>query len=84
MLDVRLRPYGCVLSYHGVSMVVVSRSTDCGQCVGINFAAYEALRGVITPPGKSSAPRKLLCGALAGATVNDGAVMCSNALICES
>lgn len=34
--------------------------------VGINFAAYEALRGVITPPGKSSVPRKLLCGALAG------------------
>ncbi|EIN11872.1 mitochondrial carrier [Punctularia strigosozonata HHB-11173 SS5] len=34
--------------------------------VGINFAAYEALRGVITPPGKSSIPRKLLCGALAG------------------
>lgn len=34
--------------------------------VGINFAAYEALRGVLTPPGKSSVPRKLLCGALAG------------------
>ncbi|KAH7927498.1 mitochondrial carrier [Leucogyrophana mollusca] len=34
--------------------------------VGINFAAYEALRGVITPPGKSSIVRKLTCGALAG------------------
>lgn len=34
--------------------------------VGINFAAYEALRGIITPPGKASVPRKLLCGALAG------------------
>ena len=34
--------------------------------VGINFAAYEALRGVITPPGRTSAARKLLCGALAG------------------
>ncbi|TFY50198.1 hypothetical protein EVJ58_g11146, partial [Rhodofomes roseus] len=34
--------------------------------VGINFAAYEALRGIITPPGKSSVPRKLFCGALAG------------------
>lgn len=34
--------------------------------VGINFAAYEALRGIITPPGKASIPRKLLCGALAG------------------
>jgi len=34
--------------------------------VGINFAAYEFLRSVITPPGKSSIPRKLSCGALAG------------------
>ncbi|KAF7793775.1 hypothetical protein EIP86_004896 [Pleurotus ostreatoroseus] len=34
--------------------------------VGINFATYEALRGVITPPGKSSVGRKLTCGALAG------------------
>ncbi|GJJ06426.1 hypothetical protein Clacol_000617 [Clathrus columnatus] len=34
--------------------------------VGINFASYEALRGVITPPGKSSVVRKLSCGALAG------------------
>lgn len=36
--------------------------------VGINFAAYEALRGVITPPGPANAsvPRKLACGALAG------------------
>ncbi|KAI0356157.1 mitochondrial carrier [Trametes cingulata] len=34
--------------------------------VGINFASYEALRGIITPPGKSSVHRKLLCGALAG------------------
>ena len=34
--------------------------------VGINFAAYEALRGAITPPGKTNAWRKLLCGALAG------------------
>ena len=33
---------------------------------GINFATYEALRGVITPPGKSGAHRKLACGALAG------------------
>lgn len=36
------------------------------SATGINFAAYEALRGMITPPGKSSIPRKLLCGALAG------------------
>lgn len=35
--------------------------------VGINFAAYEALRGVITPPNApASVPRKLACGALAG------------------
>lgn len=35
--------------------------------VGINFASYEALRGIITPPGtKPTALRKLLCGALAG------------------
>jgi len=34
--------------------------------VGINFAAYEFLRGVITPPGKTSVARKLSCGALAG------------------
>ena len=34
--------------------------------IGINFAAYEGLRGVITPPGKTTIPRKLLCGALAG------------------
>ncbi|PSS37872.1 hypothetical protein PHLCEN_2v340 [Hermanssonia centrifuga] len=34
--------------------------------VGINFTAYETLRGIITPPGKSSVMRKLACGALAG------------------
>ncbi|THH30929.1 hypothetical protein EUX98_g3250 [Antrodiella citrinella] len=34
--------------------------------VGLNFAAYETLRGIITPPGKSSVARKLSCGALAG------------------
>jgi len=35
--------------------------------VGINFAAYEGLRGVITPPGRDHpAWRKLTCGALAG------------------
>ena len=34
--------------------------------VGINFAAYEALRGVITPPDKTTVVRKLSCGALAG------------------
>jgi len=34
--------------------------------VGINFAAYELLRGIITPPGKNNVMRKLACGALAG------------------
>ena len=34
--------------------------------VGINFAAYEGLRGIITPPGNNSVARKLSCGALAG------------------
>lgn len=38
--------------------------------VGINFASYEFLRGIITPPGKSSVVRKLTCGALAGAFLN--------------
>ncbi|KIM61595.1 hypothetical protein SCLCIDRAFT_16095 [Scleroderma citrinum Foug A] len=35
--------------------------------VGINFAAYEWFRGIITPPGKDTIGRKLLCGALSGA-----------------
>ncbi|KZT43646.1 mitochondrial carrier [Sistotremastrum suecicum HHB10207 ss-3] len=34
--------------------------------VGLNFSCYELLRGIITPPGKETAPRKLTCGALAG------------------
>ena len=32
----------------------------------INFATYELLRGILTPPGQSSVIRKLACGALAG------------------
>lgn len=39
--------------------------------VGINFAAYEALRGVITPPEKNTILRKLACGALAGELLYD-------------
>jgi len=34
--------------------------------VGINFAAYEWFRGIITPPGKNTVGRRLLCGALSG------------------
>ncbi|CCM00417.1 uncharacterized protein FIBRA_02447 [Fibroporia radiculosa] len=45
---------------------IMATAAGVAPYVGINFAAYEALRGVITPPGKSSIPRKLLCGALAG------------------
>ncbi|KAI0727986.1 mitochondrial carrier domain-containing protein [Fomitopsis betulina] len=45
---------------------IITTAVGVAPYVGINFAAYEALRGVITPPGKSSIPRKLLCGALAG------------------
>jgi solute carrier family 25 (mitochondrial phosphate transporter), member 23/24/25/41 len=43
-------------------------ATTCGVApyVGINFAAYEFLRGIITPPGKGSVARRLSCGALAG------------------
>ncbi|THH05020.1 hypothetical protein EW146_g10014 [Bondarzewia mesenterica] len=46
---------------------MVATATGVAPYVGINFASYELLRDVITPPGKSSAWRKLACGALAGA-----------------
>jgi len=46
---------------------MVPTAVGVAPYVGINFAAYEALRGVITPPGKSTTVRKLGCGALAGA-----------------
>jgi len=45
---------------------LVATAMGVAPYVGINFAAYETLRGLITPPGKSSAVRKLSCGALAG------------------
>jgi solute carrier family 25 phosphate transporter 23/24/25/41 len=45
---------------------IVTTSMGVAPYVGINFATYEALRGLLTPPGKSSVPRKLTCGALAG------------------
>nr|GAT57672.1 predicted protein [Mycena chlorophos] len=45
---------------------LVATAMGVAPYVGINFAAYEFLRGVITPPGKTSVPRKLACGALAG------------------
>ncbi|KZP17967.1 mitochondrial carrier [Athelia psychrophila] len=45
---------------------LVATAFGVAPYVGINFAAYEALRGVVTPPGKSTVSRKLACGALAG------------------
>jgi solute carrier family 25 phosphate transporter 23/24/25/41 len=50
----------------GLYRGLIATAMGVAPYVGINFAAYEALRGVITPPGKSSIPRKLACGALAG------------------
>lgn len=51
---------------------------DQSKCVvqGINFAAYEWLRQIITPPGKEHhAWQKLGCGALAG-----GQHLCSSCM----
>ncbi|RDB16895.1 hypothetical protein Hypma_002425 [Hypsizygus marmoreus] len=50
----------------GLYRGLITTSMGVAPYVGINFAAYEFLRGVITPPGKSSVVRKLTCGALAG------------------
>lgn len=50
----------------GLYRGLVTTAIGVAPYVGINFAAYEFLRGVITPPGKSSVVRKLTCGALAG------------------
>lgn len=45
---------------------LVTTAMGVAPYVGINFAAYEFLRGVVTPPGKSGIARKLSCGAMAG------------------
>ncbi|KAI0305521.1 mitochondrial carrier [Multifurca ochricompacta] len=45
---------------------LVATAMGVAPYVGINFTAYETLRGFITPPGKNSVTRKLTCGALAG------------------
>ncbi|KAJ7188303.1 mitochondrial carrier domain-containing protein [Mycena filopes] len=50
----------------GLYRGLVATAFGVAPYVGINFAAYEFLRGVITPPGKNSIARKLSCGALAG------------------
>ncbi|KAJ4483477.1 mitochondrial carrier domain-containing protein [Lentinula aciculospora] len=50
----------------GLYRGLVATAFGVAPYVGINFAAYELLRGIITPPGKNSVTRKLTCGALAG------------------
>lgn len=50
----------------GLYRGLVTTAVGVAPYVGINFASYELLRGIITPPGKSSVGRKLSCGALAG------------------
>lgn len=51
----------------GLYRGLVTTAVGVAPYVGINFAAYEALRGIVTPPGKNNVVRKLACGALAGA-----------------
>lgn len=53
---------GALALYRGM----IPTAVGVAPYVGINFAAYEALRGVITPPDKTTVVRKLSCGALAG------------------
>ncbi len=50
----------------GLYRGLIATAVGVAPYVGINFAAYEFFRSVITPPGKSSVSRKLACGALAG------------------
>ena len=50
----------------GLYRGLVTTAVGVAPYVGVNFAAYEFLRGIITPPGKSNVWRKLSCGALAG------------------
>ncbi|KAK0455442.1 mitochondrial carrier domain-containing protein [Desarmillaria tabescens] len=50
----------------GLYRGLIATAVGVAPYVGINFAAYEFFRGIITPPGKSSVSRKLACGALAG------------------
>jgi solute carrier family 25 phosphate transporter 23/24/25/41 len=49
---------------------IITTAMGVAPYVGINFAAYEALRGIITPPGKTTVARKLICGALAGRSIS--------------
>ncbi|KIK67484.1 hypothetical protein GYMLUDRAFT_37615 [Collybiopsis luxurians FD-317 M1] len=52
--------------YRALYRGLVTTAMGVAPYVGINFAAYEFLRGIITPPGQTSVTRKLTCGALAG------------------
>ncbi|KAF5393203.1 hypothetical protein D9757_000535 [Collybiopsis confluens] len=52
--------------YRALYRGLVTTAMGVAPYVGINFATYEFLRGTLTPPGQSSIPRKLTCGALAG------------------
>lgn len=45
---------------------IMTTAVGVAPYVGINFAAYELFRGILTPPGKNNVGRKLACGALAG------------------
>jgi solute carrier family 25 (mitochondrial phosphate transporter), member 23/24/25/41 len=50
----------------GLYRGLVTTAVGVAPYVGINFAAYELLRSIVTPPGKTNVVRKLSCGALAG------------------
>jgi len=50
----------------GLYRGLVTTAVGVAPYVGINFASYELLRSIITPPGKNDVLRKLSCGALAG------------------
>ncbi|CAE6419940.1 unnamed protein product [Rhizoctonia solani] len=52
----------------GLYRGLIPTAVGVAPYVGINFAAYERLRQIVTPDPSVdySAPRKLLCGALAG------------------
>jgi len=50
----------------GLYRGIMATAAGVAPYVGCNFAAYEFLRGVLTPPENATIPRKLLCGALAG------------------
>jgi len=55
----------------GLYRGLVATAMGVAPYVGINFAAYETLRGIITPPEKTNSIRKLSCGALAGENAFD-------------